>query len=146
MISMETTVRRAGDEGVSRARLIVLRAVYGLIALGLVLFVWPVFLAKVPTPPHYQGVVLAMLGAFSILCLVGIRYPLRMLPVLLWELVWKGLWLALVGVPRWLAGTMDAATAQTLFDCSLVVLVLVALPWRYVAREYVRRPAERAGQ
>jgi hypothetical protein len=138
MVSARTTDRR-----VSRLRLIVLRALYALIALGLVLFVWPVLLAKVPAPPHYQGVVLAMLAAFSLLCLLGIRYPLQMLPVLLWELLWKSLWLGLIGVPRWLSGTMDAATAQTLFDCSLVVLVLVAVPWGYVAREYVRKPAER---
>jgi hypothetical protein len=126
-----------GGMGVSPMRMIVLRAVYALIVLGLALFVWPVFLAKVPTPPHYQGVVLAMLAAFSILCLLGIRYPLQMLPILLWELLWKSLWLGLIGVPRWLSGTMDAATAQTLFDCSLVVLVLVAVPWGFVWREYV---------
>jgi hypothetical protein len=139
-----TTGETKGAEGVSKARLILLRALYALIAVGLALFVWPAFLPQVPTPPHYQGVVLAMLGAFSILCLFGIRYPLQMLPVLLWELLWKALWLGLIGIPRWLSQTMDPATAQTLFDCSLVVLVLAAVPWRFVWRRYVRRPAERA--
>lgn len=143
----EAGIAQAGAraEGeVSRARLIVLRALYALIVVGLALFVWPTFLARLPEPPHYQGVVLTMLGAFSILCALGLRYPLQMLPILLWELLWKSMWLLLIALPRWRAGTMDAVTTQTAIDCAAVVLVLLAVPWGYVARHYVRKPAERA--
>lgn len=132
------------DPHVSRTRLIVLRALYALIALGLALFIWPVFLGLLPAPAHYHGVVLTMLAAFSILCAGGIRYPLQMLPVLLWELLWKSMWLLLIALPRWLAGTIDPATTQTAVDCITVVLVLVAIPWGYVWRNYVSKPAERS--
>ena len=87
---------------------------------------------------------MVMLAAFSILCAIGIRYPLQMLPLLLWELLWKSMWLLMIALPRWMAGTMDAATTQTLIDCVAVVLVLFAMPWGYVARHYLRRPAERS--
>jgi len=133
-----------GGAEVSRARLIVLRALYAFIVVGLALFVWPALLAKLPEPPHYQGVVLTMLAAFSILCALGIRYPLQMLPLLLWELLWKSMWLLLIALPRWQAGTMDAPTMQTAIDCAAVLLVVAAMPWTYVARHYVRKPAERA--
>ena len=130
-------------DGVSRARLIVLRALYAFIVAGLAAFVWPHFLAQLPAPAHYHGVVMTMLAAFSILCAVGIRYPLQMLPILLFELLWKLMWLLLIAFPRWQAGTMDAATSQTAIDCAAAVLVLLAVPWGYVLRNYVRRPAER---
>lgn len=133
----------AFDHGVSRARLTILRALYAFILVGLAAFIWPALLAQVPTPPHYRGVVMTMLAAFSILCAVGIRYPLKMLPILLWELLWKTLWLLLIALPRWLAGTLDAATTQTVIDCIGIVLVLAAVPWAYVLRNYVRKPAER---
>ena len=136
----------AADEtaGVGRRRLIVLRALYALIVLGLALFVWPAYLGRLPAPAHYHGVVMTMLAAFSILCALGIRYPLLMLPLLLWELLWKAMWLLLIALPRWTAGTMDAPTSQTAMDCATVVLVLLAVPWGYVVRNYIRRPAERA--
>lgn len=131
------------DDGVSRTRLMVLRALYAFIVVGLALFVWPAYLARLPAPAHYHGIVLTMLAAFSILCAVGVRYPLQMLPILLWELLWKAMWLSSIALPRWLSGTTDTATAQTTIDCIAVILVLLAMPWRYVVRNYVKRPAER---
>ena len=133
-------------DGVSHARLTILRVLYAFIVVGLALFVWPTFVAKLPAPPHSQGIILTMLAAFSLLCAVGVRYPLQMLPVLLWELLWKSLWLLLIALPRWMTGAMDAATTQTVIDCVVVVLVLLAVPWRYVVRNYVRKPAERGYQ
>lgn len=129
---------------VSRVRLIMLRALYAFIAAGLLIFVWPGYVAKLPAPPHYQGVVLTMLAAFSILCAIGIRYPLQMLPILLWESLWKIMWLLLIALPGWMAGTMDAATVQTVYDCAGIILVLLVLPWGYIARHYAMKPAERA--
>jgi hypothetical protein len=149
---MEDTMKDGSANGastppashVSKARLTILRALYLFIMLGLALFVWPAFLAKLPAPPHSQGVMLTMLAAFSLLCAVGIRYPLQMIPILLWELVWKSMWLLVVALPRWMAGTMDAATTQTVIDCLVgVVLVPLALPWRYIIANYLKRPADR---
>ncbi len=83
-----------------------------------------------------------MLGAVSILALVGLRYPLLMLPVLLFEIFWKTIWLIAVAVPLWRAGAMDAARMETVKDIIPTVILLIAVPWRYVWRVYVLRPAE----
>jgi hypothetical protein len=130
---------------VSRIRLLVLRAMYAFIVVGLGLFVWPSYLAGVPDLPLFNSVALTMLGAFSILCLVGIRYPLQMLPVLLWELLWKAMWLLIIALPLWMSGELDERRAQTAMDCLVgVILVPLAVPWGYVFENYVRKPAERA--
>ena len=96
------------------------------------------------TVPATRRATFSIPSILSILCAIGIRYPLQMLPILLWELLWKSMWLLLVALPRWLENSMDAATTQTAVDCVAVVLVLVAVPWGYVVRNYVRKPAERA--
>ena len=138
-----TTIPSRSPE-ITRLRLIVLRGLYALIALGLGLFVWPSYVALLPEGPHFTVIALTMLAAFSILCVLGIRYPLQMLPVLLWELLWKSMWLLLVALPRWMEGTLDALSSQTVIDCLVgVVLVPLALPWSYVVANYLKRPAER---
>ena len=129
---------------VSLFRLYVLRALYAFILIGLLVFVWPGYVKQLPDPPHFKGIALTMLGAFSILCALGIRYPLQMIPVLLWELIWKSMWLLVIALPRWNAGNLDAATSQTVIDCLVgVVLVPLALPWSYVFANYVRRQGDK---
>jgi len=78
-----------------------------------------------------------------LLCLVGLRYPLQMLPVLLWEVVWKTLWLILVPLPQWMAGHVDESIKPAIFAISMVVLVYLAIPWRYVFVHYVRARGDR---
>jgi 3-hydroxybutyryl-CoA dehydrogenase len=48
----------------------------------------------------------------SLLALLGLRDPVRLLPVLLFETGWKVLWLSLVALPRAVAGDVDPATAD----------------------------------
>ena len=67
---------------VSTFRLYLLRGMYAFIALGLVLTRWPEILNPPADAAHMDNVVASMLGAVSLLALLGIRYPLRMLPLL----------------------------------------------------------------
>jgi hypothetical protein len=120
---------------------------YAIIVVGLAIFVWPSYVSQLPGAPHFNGIVLTMLAAFSVLCLLGLRYPLQMIPILLWELLWKTMWLLLIALPQRLAGTIGPLTSQTVVDCLVgVVLVPLALPWGYVIANYVKRPADRAAK
>ncbi len=124
-------------------RLHVLRAMYALVVVGLGVAVWPQFFGRTEPWPLAVGVKSCMLVAFSLLSALGLRYPLQMLPILLWELVWKLVWLGAVALPLWWSGRMDDATLGTAAECSLVVLVALAIPWRHVADHYLRKPGER---
>lgn len=128
---------------VSLFRLYSLRAVYLIIALGLALVVWPGVLSHAEPWGLSQGVVKCMLTAFSLLCIVGIRYPLQMLPVLLWEMSWKSLWLLLVALPAWQAGTIDDSIVATAFECAVAIIIPLAMPWRYVFAHYIRKDGDR---
>jgi hypothetical protein len=128
---------------VSLFRLYVLRAMYLFIVGGLAVFLWP----EVINPDRHwgisQGQASCMLAAFSLMCVLGLRYPVQMLPVLLWEVTWKTLWLGIVPLPQWWAGRLDPALAGQVFAVGMVVIVYAAVPWGYVARRYVLAPGER---
>lgn len=127
----------AHDSGLSLTRLNILRAGYLFVGLGLAIVKWP-HLADASSISRYEGVTLCMLTAMSLLTFLGLRYPIRLLPVLLFESAWKLLWLGLVALPKALDGDLDAATSQLLTKNLLVVVVLAVIPWRYVWTQYLR--------
>jgi hypothetical protein len=129
---------------ISTFRLYVLRACYLLIAVGLAFMIWPGIISHSNDLPHMNGVVRSLLGAVGILSLIGIRYPLQMLPLLFFELVWKLIWVAAFGLPLWMAGNLEADHASSMNDCIFgIVVVLIVMPWGYVVDHYLKRPGDR---
>lgn len=87
--------------------------------------------------------VTCLLTALSLLAFLGLLYPVRLLPVLLFESVWKLIWLTVVALPAVLAGDVDNATRGVVFHCSLVVVILAVVPWPYVGQRYVSAQGDR---
>ena len=126
----------------SLTRLHLMRAGYLFMGVGLALVKWPL-LPDAAALPLFEGVTLCLLTAMSLLAFLGLRYPVKLLPLLLFESAWKLLWLSLVALPKATTGPLDAATTQTVVNCSLVVVILAVTPWRYVWRNYVRATGDR---
>ncbi len=124
-------------------RLYALRAGYLFIAVGLAATVWPLLINHSPQWPLMNSVVCSLLAAMSVLAVIGIRYPLQMLPVLLFELVWKSIWLIAIALPLWSANQLDARTWETVKDCLSAVILIPLIPWRYVMTQYLTRPGDR---
>ena len=55
---------------------------------------------------------------------LGLRYPLRTLPILLFDVAGKVLWIAAMAAPHLVADDMNTATRQVLFSCSFVVIII----------------------
>jgi hypothetical protein len=127
---------------VSLFRLYLLRAMYLFIVAGFGVFIWPGILRHQGPWDLMQSVVNCMLIAFWTLAILGLRYPLQMLPVLLWEFVWKMLWLLAVGLPAWRSGTMSEAMQANAFACAFALLIPLVLPWRYLAAHYLRKAGD----
>ena len=131
---------------VSTFRLYLLRAMYLFMAVGLAIFELPALLHPAALS-RLDGVVLSVLAAFALLAVLGIRYPLKMLPLLLFELLWKSIWVLVFGLPLLLSGGLDPGTTETLIACLMgVVLVPLVMPWGYVLNNYLRAPADRWGK
>jgi len=123
-------------------RLNLLRAGYLLLGVGMGVDIWPEIVRHPPTWTVMHGAAASMFGALTALAFIGLRYPLQMLPLLFFELAWKAIWLAAVALPLWSAHRLDAAHAQTANECLMAVIFLVLIPWDFVFRAYVLRPAE----
>lgn len=143
---MSTTIAptRPAVSQLPPVRLHLMRAGYLLMGLGLAVVKWPL-LAGVSTMPLHEGITLCLLTAMSVLALVGLWRPVRMLPVLLFESLWKLLWLGLVALPHLLDDTLDGAMAEVAVNCSLVVVIIAVIPWRHVWATYVRSPSHHGG-
>ena len=136
---------------VSTFRLYLLRAMYVFMFVGLAVFKWPGILNPPPGLSNTGSIVGSFLGALSLLALLGIRYPVKMLPLLLFELLWKVLWVAGWGLPLWSSGQLTqrlGPDAQSnLINCLVgIVLVPLVMPWGYVLKQYVRAPGDRWGK
>jgi hypothetical protein len=123
-------------------RLYLLRACYLLLAVGLIIFMWPRVLIASELR-HMDGVATAMFAALPVLALFGLRYPLQMLPALFFDMIWKMIWLVAVALPHWQSDTMTPDIAGSVFDCSVGVVFLIAIPWDYAAHHYLLKPGDR---
>ncbi|MEJ0027056.1 MAG: hypothetical protein WDN01_13595 [Rhizomicrobium sp.] len=131
---------RSSNE-VSLLRLYVLRAAYLLIAVGLGSEIWPQIFDH---PLSMHRATSSLLAGVSAMAVVGLRYPLRMLPLLLFELFWKSTWLIAIALPLWRAGQIDADTMESVKACLMgVVLCPIVIPWPYVFANYVKAAGDR---
>jgi len=128
---------------VSLLRLYMLRAAYLLLVVGLGIEIWPGIIHHAKPWELMQGVVNCVLGAVSALAVLGLRYPVQMLPVLFFELVWKSIWLIVVAAPLWSAGQMDPGTRDSATACLMGIVFPIVIPWRYVIANYVKKSGDR---
>jgi hypothetical protein len=128
-------------EAVSLTRLYVLRAAYLLLVVGLGAMIVPELLNH---PLTSRGVIASLLGAVWVLAFIGLRFPLEMLPLLMFEFAWKAIWMVAYGLPQWFAGQFPPTFAEDFFNVGIgVVLMPMVIPWGYVWRRYVKRSGAR---
>ena len=128
------------DHEASLARLYIMRA-------AALLGVWGLF-ATVQTlfqhAPLDRGVHKALIAGLWLMAIFAIRYPLKMIPVLLFELVWKTIWLIFFGLPQYWSGVGSPRLGEDLWAIGAFPIVCVlVIPWGYVWRHYVTAPGDR---
>ena len=129
------------EREVSLTRLYVLRATYLLLIVGLGATILPPLLVHQPTA---RGVIPSLLGAVWALAFVGLRYPLQMLPLLMFEFVWKTMWLIGFGLPQWSSGRMPPTFAEDFPAITMgVILMPLVIPWGYVYRHSIKQQPDR---
>lgn len=134
-------------EGVRRINVYLLRLLFVLMFLFLGRDAWTYILThEGPWNPD-EAVAWSVFASFSVLAVLGIIRPLKMLPLVLLEIAYKVLWLILVAYPLWSTDRLaDSPAEARTFAFLLVVLPIMAMPWKYAFDHYVRgrRHAARA--
>ena len=128
-------------EPVALWKLNLLRVGYLVMGVGLAVFKWPLLLDHQSWTLE-EGTIECLLVAMSLLALLGVRYPVRMLPILLFEVTWKVIWLGIVAAPAWAANELEGATRAQAVTVAWVVIIIAVIPWRYVFAQFVTAPAD----
>jgi hypothetical protein len=118
--------------GISLVRLYALRAAYLILGGGLILVKWPALIGHGPGWPLWEGVSGSLLGALAVMAILGLRYPLQLLPILLFEFAWKIIWAALVWLPLWRSHALNEPTVAVAVNCLVVLILIPLIPWDYV--------------
>jgi hypothetical protein len=129
------------QDKVSLLRLYILRAMYLLLVVGLGALIVPDIVSHRLVD---RGVIASLLGCVWLLAFIGLRYPLKMLPLLMFEFGWKAIWMIAYGLPQWSAGQFPSTFADDFFNIAFgVIIVPLVMPWGYIWRHYVKAPTER---
>jgi hypothetical protein len=91
----------------------------------------------------WRGLGHSMLFSLALLALVGVFRPIRLLPLMIYEVVWKSVWLLVVAMPPWLAGQPVPEIVNATGSMIGIAIITILIPWRYVWWAYVAQPIER---
>ncbi|RPI73708.1 MAG: hypothetical protein EHM47_05495 [Ignavibacteriales bacterium] len=124
--------------GVSKFRIYLLRLFYLMIIVLLGIDVWSeIFVHKELWQP-LPGVAYSFWGAFTLLAILGLLHPLKMIPLLLVQFSYKIIWLIIVAYPLWAVGQLKGSSVEemTIVMASGIVIDLIVIPWPYVLKNY----------
>lgn len=128
-----------GKSEVSLARLYLLRVMYLSWVIGGFFMALP---PLIDPGPMARGMLQSMLGGLWVMGFLGLRYPLQVLPIFLFEFVWKTIWLITFGLPQWSAGAASPRLSEDLIAIGTgPILFAIVMPWGYVYRHYIKQPA-----
>ena len=128
---------------VSLLRLYTLRACYLIMGGGLAIVIWPAVISHTPQLAASRGIQISLFAGLGAIALLGLRYPVKMIPILLFELTWKAIYLLAFALPLWRAHQITPAVAADISAVLVVLIFLPLIPWVYVWREYAKAPGNR---
>jgi hypothetical protein len=127
-------------EGVRPINLWGLRLFYLLMLLFVAPTAWQVLLTHEGPWQPLSAVAWAVWATYPTLALFGLFQPLRWLPLMFFTIGYKTIWLILVALPLWQAGTLQGSSAQPIAESFLALpLLALVIPWGYAWRTYVVR-------
>ena len=128
----------ARHEGVRPIHIYLLRVIYLLMCTLMARTAWANILGHQGAWAPYQAMCDSVWAAYGTLALLGLLHPLRMLPIVLFMIFYKSVWLAVVALPLVRAGTLAGSSAEELTYIFLAAPVFaLCVPWGYVVRQYV---------
>ncbi|MFM7358229.1 MAG: hypothetical protein ACKO1T_06580 [Sediminibacterium sp.] len=76
--------------------------------------------------------------AYATISFIGIYNTLKMLPIMLFMICYKTLWLMVVAYPLWKTNTLKDSSAEELtFIFIWVFIPAIFFPWKYFYRHYI---------
>ena len=123
----------------SKFRLMLMRGLYLLTFIGLAFQAWEYLLFPGEQIDYITGVAFSFWATYATLMGLGVRYPVKMLPLLLLQLMYKATWVLTVYLPMKSSGSVTPVAESFYWICvTAVVLDSLVIPWGYFWNAYVR--------
>src|SRR3982751_6979055 len=136
-MNMKNIFKRDPTKGVSTFRFYLLRFYFALNFAALGFQAWSEIFTHTGLWQPIPGVAYSFWAAFSLLAILGIIHPLKMIPLLLIQFTYKLIWSILVAYPLWSAHQLPASHELTNIMVKGVIVDLFIIPWPYVLRNYI---------
>lgn len=125
-------------EGVRPINIYLLRLLFLLVVIFVASDSWSAILKHEGPWDHVRAAAMCMWAAYSVLAIFGLFQPLRWLPLVLFEIFYKVIWLVIVAYPLWSTNQLAGSPAEDMTHAFLwVILPIVAVPWGYAFRTYL---------
>lgn len=123
----------------SKFRLAIMRGLYLLTFIGLAFQAWEYLLFPGEQIDYITGVAFSFWATYATLMGLGVRYPIKMLPLLFLQLMYKATWVLTVYLPMKSSGTVTPVAESFYWICiTAVILDVLVIPWGYFWKSYVR--------
>jgi hypothetical protein len=131
-------------DGVRPVNIYLLRTVFLLAFLFVGYDSWSALLKHEGAWDPMKAAALTMFASYSLLSILGVFRPLKMLPVMIFMALYKSVWLLFVAYPLWAAGQLAGSPVEGMAGVFLwVPVAIVAVPWKYALETYVLPPRVR---
>jgi hypothetical protein len=125
-------------DGVRPINIYLLRLIYLLMLVFVGSDSWTSIVTHQGPWDHVRAVAFCVWASYSALSLLGLIHPLRMLPIMIFMIGYKVLWLLVVAYPLWRAHALVGSPAEEMTYVFLwVPLPIIAVPWKYVFQNYI---------
>lgn len=125
-------------DGVPRINIYLLRLLFTLMFFFLTYESWSTILMHKGPWDNSRAAAWCMWGSYSAISFIGMMRPLKMLPIVLFEVVYKVAWLSIVAYPLWMKNELAGSSAEEMTRVFIwVVFPILAMPWRYFFRVYI---------
>jgi hypothetical protein len=123
---------------VSLIKVYLLRFVFGLTFLFVGYDAWKEIITHKSNWLPLDAVAFCVWASYATLSILGVFYPLRMLPLVMFQISYKTIWLVIVAFPLWSTNQLEGSTAEGMTNAFLwVALPIVAMPWKHFFNHFV---------
>lgn len=132
------TPNRAKYEGVRPINIYFLRILYALMFAGVALDAWTTIINHQGPWDPTRAVGWSVWAAYPTLSIFGLLRPLRWLPLIIFMIFYKTLWVILVAYPLWSTNTLAGSPAEEMTYVFIAApFFVLVVPWVYVFKNFV---------
>lgn len=125
-------------EGVRPVNIYFLRLLYFLMFVFVGLDAWKTIFTHQGSWDPTRAVAWCVWAAYASLSFFGLLNPLRWLPIIIFMIFYKTLWIIVVAYPMWSKGTLAGSPAEGMAQVFIAAPFLaLIIPWKYVFEKYI---------